>query len=71
MTQSQTARNPRQTMPERLLRLQSLISTSRMAALHLSDSAESEFYDISEVLKFVEMEIGECAEQLEEKGGKG
>lgn len=71
MTQSQNAQSPKLSMVERLHRIKSLIGTSRKATLHLSDTADSEFHDISEVLEFAEAEIGECAEQLEEKGGKG
>lgn len=45
----------------------SLVGTSRLACLHLSDQGDSEFFDVSETLEMVEYMIGEIAEELEKK----
>lgn len=58
-------------MPERLLRIKSLLGTSRMATLHLNNEEKSEFWDLSQTLELTEEMIGECAEELNEKGGEG
>lgn len=68
-SQAQTTLTPPQkpTISQRLLRAMSLVGTSRLACLHLSDQADSEFFDVSETLEMVEYMIGEIAEELEKK----
>ena len=73
MTQSksQTAQTPpKLTMPEKLTQIQSLIATSRLACAHLNDNADSEYFSIGETLAIEESMVGECADELQTKGGE-
>lgn len=51
---------------ERLLKLKSLLSTVRLAALYKMED-NPDFFDISETVEMVEQGIGDIAEELETK----
>ena len=49
---------------ERLLKLKSLLSTVRLAALYKMDD-HPDFFDISETVEMIEQGIGDLAEEFE------
>lgn len=55
---------------ERLLKVKSLIATSRMATLYQNSEGESDFFDLSETLELAENMVGECAEEIEQRLNK-
>lgn len=62
------------TISERMLKVKSLIATSRMATLYQNSEGQSDFFDLSETLELAEEMAGECAsdvEMLESKKEKG
>lgn len=63
-TQQQTG-TQKLSFGERLLRIKSILGTSRMACMQLADQGEPESFDIGETIQTAEDMIGDMADEIE------